>query len=167
MAKTIISKFYIFTDISNDLPEKHGNDFKNEKNRKNENYNYDDYNDDCNDNGDNDNDDNNNNINEYDLRMVDMNIFGYICKMSGMHLSLGDLEILSDCTNIHPYKDNIRIDVVLEVLNVEGDIYEYEYMYIYIYIYMYLDTYLHMYIYICLYTFPDNRYSIIIIRRQQ
>jgi hypothetical protein len=61
MAKTIISKFYIFTDISSDLPE---------KNKNNEDY-------------DDDNDDGNSNIHEYDLRMVDMNVFGYICKMSG------------------------------------------------------------------------------------
>jgi hypothetical protein len=66
MAKTIISKFYIFTDISSDVPE---------KNKKNEDYD-----------DDNDNDDNNSNIHEYDLRMVDMNVFGYICKMSGMYI---------------------------------------------------------------------------------
>jgi hypothetical protein len=62
-----------------------------------------------------------------------------------MHLSAEELQLLSDCTNIHPYKDNVRIDVVLEVLNAEGI-----YMYIYIYVCIHICILIYMYEYICI-----------------
>ena len=54
---------------------------------------------------------------ECEEKMVEKDVFGYISRISGMPLSTLELTILSDCTDIEPNSERIKIDVIFDVLS--------------------------------------------------
>ena len=50
-------------------------------------------------------------------RLVELDIFGSICKATGLPLSDEELLILADATDFHPLANRIRCDVVLEAIS--------------------------------------------------
>jgi hypothetical protein len=54
---------------------------------------------------------------ECEEKMVEKDVFGYISRISGMPLSTLELTVLSDCTDVEPTSERIKIDVIFDVLN--------------------------------------------------
>ena len=85
--------------------------------RKNENYKYDD-------NEDNENCENDDIFNEFysngilinENRMVEKDVFGYISRISGLSLTVSDLNILADCTDCCLMSERINVTVIFDCL---------------------------------------------------